>query len=83
MKRIFFSIILVLFVLMPLYNVVVWDDYHFAVLGDRTGGANQEAFLMVLRDIEMLQPDFIVAVGDIIEGYCDKETVRGTPFKID
>lgn len=76
MKRIFFSIILVLFVLMPLYNVVAWDDYHFAVLGDRTGGANHEAFLMVLRDIEMLQPDFIVAVGDIIEGYCDKETAR-------
>jgi len=31
---------------------------------------------MVLKDIEMLHPDFIVTVGDIIEGYSDKETAR-------
>ncbi|MCK4668369.1 metallophosphoesterase, partial [Candidatus Dependentiae bacterium] len=49
------------------------DNYHFVVLGDRLGGVDQEAFEMVLRDIERLKPDFVVTVGDMAEAYAGAE----------
>lgn len=73
MRRIFLYGMLALLGFVCLQNVQASDDYHFAVLGDRTGGANQEAFEMVLRDMERLHPDFIVTVGDQIEGYQSRE----------
>jgi predicted phosphodiesterase len=41
--------------------------FHFAILSDRTGGANQKAFEAVVRDIARLGPDFVVTVGDLVE----------------
>lgn len=46
-------------------------DFRFVVLGDRANSPNQTAFEMVLRDIERLRPDFVVTVGDMIQGYKD------------
>jgi predicted phosphodiesterase len=43
------------------------NNFHFAILSDRTGGADQEAFEKVLFDIKNLHPDFIVTVGDLVE----------------
>jgi predicted phosphodiesterase len=53
------------------------DNFRFAVLGDRTNMANQKAFEMVLRDIERLKPDFVVTVGDLIQGYKDSAGTAG------
>lgn len=47
------------------------DNFRFVVLGDRANQPDQKAFEMVLRDIERLQPDFVVTVGDLIQGYKD------------
>jgi len=47
------------------------DNFRFVVLADRTNTPNQKAFEMVLKDIERMQPDFVVTVGDLIEGYKD------------
>ncbi len=47
------------------------DNFRLVVLADRTGGANQKAFEMVLRDIERMKPDLVVTVGDLIQGYAD------------
>jgi len=53
------------------------DNFRFVVLGDRTNTPNQKAFEMVLKDIERMRPDFVVTVGDLIEGYKDSAgTVR-------
>lgn len=67
-----------LFVGILFFSMIVLsgDNYHFAVLGDRTGGANQDAFEMVLKDIKRLHPDFLITVGDQIEGYTDRETAE-------
>lgn len=43
--------------------------FTFAVLGDRTGGARPGVFEDVVAEISFLDPDFIITVGDHIEGY--------------
>lgn len=43
------------------------NNFHFAILGDRTGTADQEAFQKVVEDIQALMPDFVVTVGDLAE----------------
>ncbi|MDP8979148.1 MAG: metallophosphoesterase [Acidobacteriota bacterium] len=44
------------------------NAFRFSILGDRTGGANQKAYEQAWREIDRLRPDFIVNVGDTIEG---------------
>ncbi len=43
-------------------------DFHAAVLGDRTGGANQDVFRGIITEINALHPDVVFCVGDLIEG---------------
>ena len=48
------------------------DDFQFVIIGDRTGGANvQGTFDMAMDQINLLQPEFVINVGDLIEGYSD------------
>jgi hypothetical protein len=44
---------------------------RFVVIGDRTGLARPGVFEQALRQIRLLQPDFVLSVGDLIEGYSD------------
>src|SRR5215831_10708800 len=60
-------------------NAVPWsemprDDHgplRFAVIGDRTGVARPGVFAQAMKQIGWLEPDFIIAIGDLIEGYTD------------
>jgi hypothetical protein len=46
------------------------EDFQFAIIGDRTGGANvQKTFEIAMGQLNLLQPEFVINVGDIIEGY--------------
>ena len=45
------------------------SNFSFAVLGDRTGSAEQPIFEQVLVTVKSLNPNFVVNVGDLIEGY--------------
>jgi hypothetical protein len=46
------------------------DNFQFAIIGDRTGGANVEGtFVLAMDQLNLLQPEFVINVGDIIEGY--------------
>jgi hypothetical protein len=48
------------------------DNFQFAIIGDRTGGANaQETFKLAMDQINLLQPEFVINVGDLIEGYAE------------
>lgn len=47
---------------------------RFVVIGDRTGLARPGVFEQALRQVRLLQPDFIVSVGDLIEGYTEDRT---------
>jgi len=49
-------------------------NFQFAIIGDRTGGANVEGtFKLAMDQINLLQPEFVINVGDVIEGYSDKK----------
>ncbi|WP_193161621.1 metallophosphoesterase family protein [Microbulbifer hainanensis] len=50
-------------------------EFQFVVIGDRTGGANQEGtFKLAINQLNLLQPEFVINVGDLIEGYSDDKT---------
>jgi len=48
-------------------------NFQFVIVGDRTGGANvQGTFKLAVNQINLLQPEFVINVGDLIEGYSDE-----------
>ena len=54
------------------------DEFRFVIVGDRTGGAQWGVMPQVFREINHLDPDFVISVGDLIDGYGDdEETVSG------
>ncbi len=44
-------------------------DFQFVIVSDRTGGHRAEVFSQAVEQINLLQPEFVVCVGDLIEGY--------------
>jgi hypothetical protein len=51
------------------------EVFHFAVVGDRTGGAQPGIYEKVLAEVNLMDPDIILTVGDHIEGYNSDSTV--------
>lgn len=51
------------------------DQFQFAVVSDRTGGHREKVFSRAVHQVNLLQPEFVLSVGDLIEGYTLKEDV--------
>ncbi|MBI4902217.1 MAG: metallophosphoesterase [Acidobacteria bacterium] len=49
------------------------NDFHFSLVGDRTGDAQPQIWGRVWREVDLLHPDFVVQVGDIIQGGSDEK----------
>ncbi|MEM9325317.1 MAG: metallophosphoesterase, partial [Bacteroidota bacterium] len=49
------------------------DQFQFAVVTDRTGGHRPGIFLKGIQKLNLLQPEFVMSVGDLIEGYTEDE----------
>jgi len=47
----------------------VGEDFDFVVIADRTGGAAYQMFEKGLDVAASLRPNFILSVGDLVEGY--------------
>ena len=45
------------------------DQFQFAIVTDRTGGHRAKVFSQAMTQINLLQPEFVMSVGDLIEGY--------------
>jgi len=45
------------------------ETLRFAVIGDRTGLARPGVFEQAVKQVDWLQPEFLINVGDLIEGY--------------
>lgn len=43
-------------------------DFQFAIVADRTGGHRPGVFSSALDKLNLLQPEFVMCVGDLIEG---------------
>ena len=48
-------------------------DFSFLVVTDRTGGQRDGVFEGAIEKINLLRPDFVVSVGDLIEGYTESQ----------
>lgn len=49
------------------------SQFTFAVVGDRTGGMRPGIFADAVEKLNLLQPDFVMSVGDLISGYSEDE----------
>jgi hypothetical protein len=47
------------------------DRFHFVVMTDRTGGHRPGVWMHGVRNVNLLRPEFVVSVGDLIEGYTE------------
>lgn len=45
------------------------DSFQFAIVTDRTGGHRPGVFRKAVEKLNLLQPEFVLSVGDLIEGY--------------
>ncbi len=44
-------------------------DFQFAIVSDRCGGHRPGVFPLAMKKLNLLQPEFVICVGDLIEGY--------------
>ncbi len=51
------------------------DAFQFAIVTDRTGGHRPGVFPDAVRKLNLLRPEFIMSVGDLIEGYTEDRDV--------
>ena len=55
--------------------------FRFAIIGDRGGGANpQGTFERAMEQLNWLQPEFVMSVGDYVEGYTSKSEVMNAQW---
>lgn len=45
------------------------EEFHFALLSDNAGSGRRGVLPAALRMINLLQPEFVVGLGDLVEGY--------------
>jgi hypothetical protein len=61
------------------WNHIDWnaspEQFQFAIVTDRTGGHRPGVFPTGVKKLNLLQPEFVMSVGDLIEGYT-RDTVR-------
>lgn len=51
-------------------------QFQFAIVSDRTGAHRAGVFSRAVQQVNLLQPEFVMSVGDLIEGSRDMETNR-------
>ncbi len=52
------------------------DDFQFAIVTDRTGGAREGIFEDAVKKINWLSPEFVMSVGDLIQGKSGHDSVE-------
>ncbi|PRX54955.1 metallophosphoesterase [Flagellimonas meridianipacifica] len=61
------------------WNHIEWntapEQFQFAIVTDRTGGPRPGVFPVGIKKLNLLQPEFVMSVGDLIEGYT-RDTVQ-------
>ena len=57
------------------------EQFHFVVVSDRTGGNRGRIFSQAMEQINLLQPAFVVSVGDLIQGYSKDQAILDKEWK--
>ena len=71
--------ILILLAMVPTADVAA--AFRFVVVGDRTGGHVEGVYGEILDEVQRLRPDFVITVGDMIEGYTEDSTRLNSEWK--
>jgi len=45
------------------------DNFQFAIVSDRTGGRRPGVFAKAVDKLNLLKPEFVICIGDLIDGY--------------
>ena len=60
------------------------NEFQFAIITDNSGGARPGVFAKAVEMVNLLQPEFVVNAGDMIEGYSeDEEQIRAWWQEVD
>jgi PA14 domain/Chitobiase/beta-hexosaminidase C-terminal domain/Calcineurin-like phosphoesterase len=57
------------------------ENFQFAVVTDRTGGHREGVFEKAIEKLNRLHPEFVMSVGDFIEGYTKDQTEIARQWK--
>lgn len=57
------------------------SDFRFVVVSDRTGEHRDGIFASAMPKIDLLEPAFVVSVGDLIEGYTEDRAELGEQWR--
>lgn len=49
------------------------EDFHFVIVGDRTGGMREGVFKSAIPKVNLLAPAFVLSIGDLIGGYTEDQ----------
>ena len=52
------------------------EDFRFAIVPDRSGGDFRGAFTNALKCVNMMRPEFVMTVGDIVQGVTTPDRLR-------
>ena len=72
MKKTFFCFLTLITIIS--YAKTLECPVRFAVIGDRTGSAQPGIYEEIIAEIERMKPDFVITVGDMIQGYAKDTT---------
>jgi hypothetical protein len=56
------------------------DDFRFAIVADNTGGMRPRVFKDAVGKLNLLKPEFVMCVGDLVEGYEEDEAAMKTQW---
>ena len=56
------------------------DNFQFVIMSDRTGGHRDSVFARAVEKVNLLQPEFVMCIGDLIEGYTVDRNELKTQF---
>jgi hypothetical protein len=51
------------------------SEFQFAIVSDRTGGHRPGVFRRAVGVLNLLQPQFVLSVGDLVEGYTEDRSL--------
>ena len=71
--RVMFGTVILLSTASALAETEHGSPMRFAIIGDLTGGERPGVFSAAMRGVSALQPDFLLSVGDMIEGGTQSE----------
>jgi hypothetical protein len=57
------------------------SEFQFAIVSDRTGGQRPGVFRRAVNVLNLLQPQFVLSVGDLVQGYTEDPTVVASQWR--